>query len=266
MTNSLPGSHTPAAPKTRLPLTRWLIAAGRAFIIFSVPLFLVLTSVRLVMSEPFLWLEYHRPGFPDDRYGFTQDQRLDYASEAIYYLHSDAGINHLGDLTLDGAALFNARELRHMEDVKVVTRAALQIHTLLSLGLAVLVAVMLWRRDSRPQLRRALSAGAVLTIALIAALILVAVTSWDTFFTQFHRVFFEGDTWLFRTSDTLIRLFPEQFWFDAALIIGTLTFAGAVLTIVLTQPALWRQRSESKLRRVAPQTDPNDPANSAQSR
>ncbi|NDJ62146.1 MAG: DUF1461 domain-containing protein, partial [Chloroflexi bacterium] len=48
----------------------------------------------------------------------------------------------------------------------------------------------------------------------------LVITNWDYFFTLFHNLFFESGTWQFLYSDTLIRLFPEQFWFDAALIIG----------------------------------------------
>jgi len=58
------------------------------------------------------------------------------------------------------------------------------------------------------------------------------VANWDFFFTGFHRIFFEGDSWLFSTRATLIRLFPERFWFDAAIAIGAITFAGAVIAIL----------------------------------
>jgi len=50
-------------------------------------------------------------------------------------------------------------------------------------------------------------------------------------------VFFEGDTWLFLPTDTLIRLYPEKFWFDAAVGIGGLTLLEAIALILLTR---WR--------------------------
>jgi integral membrane protein (TIGR01906 family) len=40
------------------------------------------------------------------------------------------------------------------------------------------------------------------------------MVTWDQAFTLFHRIFFQGDTWLFPTTDTLIRLFPVEFWQD----------------------------------------------------
>ncbi len=44
-----------------------------------VPVILVLTGVRLMMSSMFLKLEYNLPGFPADRYGFTTADRLYWA-------------------------------------------------------------------------------------------------------------------------------------------------------------------------------------------
>ncbi|MEO0599678.1 MAG: DUF1461 domain-containing protein, partial [Chloroflexota bacterium] len=55
--------------------------------------------------------------------------------------------------------------------------------------------------------------------------------AWDFFFTQFHNVFFEQGTWRFYYSDTLIRLYPERFWFEASLVVGVLTVVGALVIL-----------------------------------
>jgi integral membrane protein (TIGR01906 family) len=59
-------------------------------------------------------------------------------------------------------------------------------------------------------------------------------------FEDFHRIFFKGDSWLFSTSDTLIRLFPQQFWFDAALAIGLFTLGGSI--VIVMGMWYWEQR------------------------
>lgn len=198
-----------------------------------VPPLLVLTGVQLVMTEAFLRLEYHRPGFPADRFGFTTGERLRYAPYAVRYLRNDAGIDYLGRLTFaDGTLLFERNELDHMADVKVVSRAALRVHVALSLLAVALVVLLARRRETRPILLRGLARGGVLTITLMLTLAVLVIASWDVFFTGFHRLFFEGDSWQFSTSDTLIRLFPEQFWFDAAVSIGAFTLLGAVIAVV----------------------------------
>jgi integral membrane protein (TIGR01906 family) len=198
-------------------------------IILALPPVLVLTSVRLVMTEVFLQIEYHRPGFPDDRFGFTRDDRLHYAPYAVRYLHNDADISYLGQLAFpDGQPLFTDRELQHMEDVKEVTRSAFRTLTALA-GILALSALWLARRpSSRRWLWRALSDGALLTIFLILGLLMLSLVAWQFFFDNFHTLFFEGDSWVFSTSDTLIRLFPQQFWFDAALSVGMLSLMGSL--------------------------------------
>ena len=201
----------------------------------AVPVLLTLFSVRLVMTTQFLQLEYNRPGFPEDVYGFTQEDRLYYAPFAIEYLTSRASIKLLGDLSFsNGRPLYTERELQHMIDVKLVTQYAFGV---LYLGIPFTFAALwyLWKdQDYRPAIKRGLFEGSILTLGLIGIIVILAVTMWDFFFATFHNIFFESGTWMFAYSDTLIRLFPEQFWFDAALVIGVLTGTCAlfILTII----------------------------------
>jgi integral membrane protein (TIGR01906 family) len=118
-----------------------------------------------------------------------------------------------------------------MRDVKSVT----QVVYLVTVVIAVLIfgAAYLLRQLGR--LRIILFRASILTLGLIAAIVIAAILNWNFFFTGFHTLFFEGGTWYFAYSDTLIRLFPEQFWFDAALTIGGLTTLEAVVVILITR-------------------------------
>ncbi|MCD4686947.1 MAG: TIGR01906 family membrane protein [Anaerolineae bacterium] len=219
---------TNTSPKpSQATLTPRIVTALRWLIILIMPAFLVLTSVRIVSTEVFLWIEYHRPGFPDDPYGFTREERLEYGPYGVRYMVNDAGIGYLGDLELDGAPLFREKELEHMEDVKVVTRVAFRVQLALSALLLAAVTALSWRRETRHDLRLALSGGGVFTFGLIITLVMLTLAAWDMFFDGFHEVFFADGTWRFYNHDTLIRLYPEQFWFDAAITIGVLTMLGA---------------------------------------
>lgn len=211
-----------------------LVTVARVYLILIFPVLLVLISARLVMSEVFLQFEYNRPGFPEDYYGMTREQRLHYAPFAVAYLLNGEGIDFLANLKFpDGEPLFNARELRHMQDVKTVTQIAFAVAVVSGL-LALASAVYLYSR-SRTALRKSLFQGGILTLAIVAAIIIVAILNWNYFFTLFHTLFFESGTWYFLYSDSLIRLFPEQFWFDAALTIGAFTVLGALVTLL----AVW---------------------------
>ncbi len=210
-----------------------LIRFAQVLITVFFPVILVLIAVRLVMTPLFLQFEYNRADFPPDPYGFTTEDRLAYAPYALDYLLNGADVSYLGDLTFsNGAPLYQASELRHMSDVKVVTRAAFDLAV--AAGIVVLVIAGWLYRVRRRALINALFAGALLTLAIIAAIIVGALLSWETFFITFHQLFFQSGTWYFPTSDTLIRLFPEQFWFDAALTIGSITVVTALLVFILT--------------------------------
>jgi integral membrane protein (TIGR01906 family) len=217
-------------------LPEWLITILRVFLMMVLPVFLVLTGVRIVTTDLFMKVEYNRPGFPSDPYGFSKQDRLHYAPYAVNYLLNDAGIDYLGDLTFDnGLPLYRAKELQHMEDVKTVMRAALRLDLALSLALVVTVVLLAWKKETRWALRWGLSAGGIFTILLVVGLVVLIFANWTFFFDGFHEIFFKGNSWQFSNSDTLIRLFPEQFWFDAAMSIGFFTVLGAMIAIL----AVW---------------------------
>lgn len=213
-----------------------------ALIALLTPLLLVLLGVRLLMSEPYLALAYRLPNFPADPYGFTLEDRLRYAPYAVQFLVNGAPPAFLADLTFpDGTPLFNAREVEHMVDVQNVAAAALLALAVLSMLAAVVVFLLLRSDSGRAALRRGLRGGALLTWALLAALVIYIFLDWDHFFDAFHDLFFAEGTWRFLMSDTLIRLFPIRFWQDAALILGGFCTLGALLIYLAAW--LWTRHS-----------------------
>jgi uncharacterized membrane protein len=58
---------------------------------------------------------------------------------------------------------------------------------------------------------------------------MLALFAWQVWFDNFHLLFFEPSSWLFAYSDSLIRLFPLQFWIDATFTIFAFSFAGGLL-------------------------------------
>jgi len=217
---------------SRPNIQRPVIPILRTYITLTLPFLLALLNVRAVMTPLFLQIEYNRPDFPEDFYGFTREDRLNYAPYALEYLLNAEDIDFLGDLRFpNGEAQYNIRELRHMRDVKVITQYTYLFGTIG--GVTAIAAAFYLYRTARPALRQALFGGAILTLSIIAAIVVIAILNWDFFFTGFHTLFFTSGTWRFEYSDTLIRLFPEQFWFDAALTIGALTFLMAALLVVI---------------------------------
>lgn len=209
------------------------VSAVKVAVTVLVPVALILTSVRFLLTNAFIRLEYNMPGFPPDPYGLTKGERINGARTALAYLLNDSGIEFLGDLNFeDGTAVYNSRELGHMEDVKRVTRAALAVWIISLLSLVGL-SLFLWRVDSSQAALQSLMDGSRWTLILMVLLGVGLVAAFSVVFVGFHRVFFEGDSWIFSYRDTLIRLFPERFWRDAfgVVAIVTLIEAGAVYLI-----------------------------------
>lgn len=219
-------------------LVRWLIT-------LAIPFLLLAASVRLLLSHEFLRLEYQRPGFPADPYGFTAQDRLEYGMHAIDYLFQAGDNSSLATLqierqncwttTADAAhcLLFTSNELRHLEDVKRIITAIfiLAVICIMSLIAALLAAKS--RPPLRRQVRAGLQRGACLTLAAIAMMAVVAAAAWDSAFDRFHEIFFAPGTWRFPFSDSLIRLYPEQLFIDASLVIGGFCAAGAIVILLL---------------------------------
>jgi integral membrane protein (TIGR01906 family) len=198
-------------------------------IVLTLPVFLVLTNVRLLMGETYLRYEYGKAGFPEPL-GFTRQERMDFARASIDYLLTDDGIEALASLADAYGPIYNARELRHMEDVKVLTEKAFPLQAILGLFLLVLAGAMITRgQETRRAALRGLLGGAILTWVVFLGLTALVLLNFDWFFTRFHLLFFEGETWLFPATDTLIRLFPPKFWFDASILVGALTLIQAAL-------------------------------------
>jgi integral membrane protein (TIGR01906 family) len=197
------------------------------------PIALIGLALRILLTPLFYTIEYNLPWFPADEYGFTREDRLKWAPFAVEYLINDADVSYLGDLTFeDGSPLYNERELKHMEDVKRVTQAALRVWYV-SLAILFVLFILSWATRVTSGYLDGLRRGGWWMIGLAAALALIAGAGilldpdifW-TFFTWFHSLFFEGDSWLFRYSDTLIRLFPIRFWQDAILWAAVIALGG----------------------------------------
>ena len=97
-----------------------------------------------------------------------------------------------------------------------------------------------WRAETRPALAAAIKWGGSLTAGLVAVVGLLAIIAWRFWFVAFHQIFFAPGTWMFEYSDTLIRLFPEKFWFDAALTISGLSLFGGLLLALIG----WRRQPQ----------------------
>lgn len=220
--------------KTLVALIRWVVA-------LAMPVFIILLSARVMVNTWYPRFEYAKPDFPPDPYGFTQAQRLELATVSINFLNvpepPETAIAMLEALRLPGTdqPLFNRYELSHMVDVKRLTDALWRVLTAASVLVVGGTAILLARRHTRQDGYAALFVGGALTTLLLIVLITLILVSWRWFFIAFHDVFFPPGTWTFDWTDSLIRLFPDRFWFDA----GVLLVGGALAAAVVVTAVGW---------------------------
>jgi integral membrane protein (TIGR01906 family) len=124
-----------------------------------------------------------------------------------------------------------------MRDVKVVAKNGLAIW---NVCLLVLVAfwVWSWRRNRLQAFRQGFRRGGWVTIGLVITIGFFAAVAFWQFFTLFHALFFEGDSWVFLYSDTLIRLFPIRFWQDVFIAAGFIVVGGALVLAFKLKPGV----------------------------
>jgi integral membrane protein (TIGR01906 family) len=202
---------------------------SRLLLIIAVPIFIIISSIRILVNPLYPQFEYNTPNFPADPYGFTKADRLMYAGISLDYLLNNSDITFFDQYKLaDGSPMYNERELSHMQDVKTLIQNAFLAWGIIGIGLVLIGVISRQTKQLRPYFS-ALSSGGWTTLVIIGLILVGVVVSFNGLFTDFHRIFFTGDTWLFYYSDTLIRLFPMQFWQDAFIWMGVFAIIQALI-------------------------------------
>lgn len=213
------------------PLPRLLMVV----LTWTLPLLLGLNLTTLSLNPAYPRWAY--TWLPPDTYGWSQAERLALAQVTLDFLRQPAetAVSRLAALRLPGTnqPLYTAREQAHLADVKQVTDAARrwggETAVLWSIGMLIL-----FRRD-RYAAYRVLRQGGWLTCGLLADLLLFVYLFWPVCFILFHQLLFPPGSWSFAASDTLIRLFPDRFWFGyACCLLASIFLSGLFLAGVGT--------------------------------
>lgn len=193
-----------------------------------VTIFIVGGAVQILATDSFLAFEYGKASFPPDPFGYTQQQRFILASTNIHYVRTHLPGDELSKQFLNGLPVYNPREVSHMADVQAVFQSVWRVWQAAFI-LLILLSFFLWKKGERKALASAIQSGGMLTSGLILSIALLAIFGWQFWFNTFHLIFFKPGSWLFSYSDTLIRLFPVEFWFDGTLTISGLSLVGGML-------------------------------------
>ena len=207
--------------------------AAKWLFILCLPILLVTASLGWAVNS--LWL--YKYGF--QKYGVSQttglaEVELDKtATGLITYFNSDE--EHITITVVKGNEpfeLFNEREVIHLRDVKGLIRLDywVLLGTLVyALGYAGFC--LIWRkRRYWCHLAWGVVSGGGITLALMLALGLGTMVSFDQLFLQFHLLGFSNELWqLDPSKDYLIMLFPQGFFYDAAMFCALATAGLAII-------------------------------------
>jgi integral membrane protein (TIGR01906 family) len=226
----------PAPAAVRRAASRGLLRLGAglatALCVVALPLGLVAANVRAVtLDRSFYLAEFARY----DRgavVGLSAEELRLVADAFIAYFqappsHLDVRLPRAGTLQ----PLFNDREIAHMDDVQALMHLVFRVQAL-ALGYVALYAIgglAVARRAFLPLAAKVLVAGAALTLGIIGLLGALAATDFSDLFIQFHLLSFSNDLWLLDPrTDNLIRLYPQEFFLDAAMRIVVFTVVQAL--------------------------------------
>ena len=204
-------------------MPRWLINLLALVIVIGIPIALILTNVFIFMTPNWLAYQYSQPDFPPS-VRFTPQDRYRLASESIEYIRGNRTLEQFRAL-----GVYDEREIKHMVDVRDLVDKVKVGLPMVAILILVSLAALARQKENRALAARGLLNGAILTIGLFVAIGLFAAIGFQTFFTLFHKVFFEGDTWLFNYTDSLIQFYPLPFWFATSLALVATTIVEAII-------------------------------------
>jgi integral membrane protein (TIGR01906 family) len=180
-------------------------------IVAAVPAILVGNTLWVLINPWFVHAQYAVPGFPDS-HRLSDQERTDLAVRGIRSIRPGSTGTELREARLSsGDRAFEEREIQHMADVRGLVSGFLTAWAI-ALVLAVAAALGLRRLGATRSVRRALVAGALLTIAAMGLVGLIMLINFEFFFDGFHGAFFEGESWRFNSSYVLRQLYPDFFW------------------------------------------------------
>ncbi|MFO8143159.1 MAG: TIGR01906 family membrane protein [Dehalococcoidales bacterium] len=204
-------------------IARWLF-------IFSLPPLIMSAVINVEFNS--MWL--YEDGFA--KYGVSESTGLDEAElEKVarglidYFNSSDEYIALTVNRNGEKVSLFSEREIIHLRDVK----ALVGMNRHLLMGTAVYTGIyagfcLFWRRGRyRRKLASSVVIGSLVTLGTIIALGAGSMLfDFNSLFTRFHLIAFTNEFWMLDPrEDYLIMLFPEGFWYDAALMLGGISAA-----------------------------------------
>ncbi len=189
------------------------------FLILFSPIWIIGISSRIVFNEWFIDFEYSKKDFPKDRWNMDNAYRKELAKLGLKAVLSEEGLKEFSEKKFpSGRKAFRKKEVKHMEDVNRFLKIFFPVSY---------VSFFLWGIGLFFSQRRwtYLMMSGLFTLTLVLLVGGLSVIFYDQAFALFHDTVFGENTWRFRDTDTLLRIYPMKFWFDGTVfVIGISAF------------------------------------------
>ncbi len=160
---------------------------------------------------------------------------MDVTEQMMAYLRGDRETLII-DTIVNGEEreFFNEREISHMEDVRDMFVGGLEQRLTCVVGIIVFMGVLILGKFNWKTTLPKAFVGTMIAFLLIGGIVgVLFATNFNYWFTVFHTIFFEGDTWLFDPNTSLmINMLPEGFFYDMTARIVIIFISGmAILSV-----------------------------------
>jgi integral membrane protein (TIGR01906 family) len=233
--------------ETHMGFARML--ATFAFIL-ALPIALLTTNIRLLANAPAVYNYAFDRFNAEDSTGLSRAD-LDSTASALrgYFNNDEKTFYHT--VTEGGLAgpVFNARETRHMEDVKrLFSWVNLAQELSVVFVIAYVVSFFIWAREGNVrQLAAQTLMGLGVGALFVGAIGVFASFGFTAAFDRFHTVLFTNDFWqLDPRTDHLVQMFPEGFWRDMTILLGGMCGVEAFIIAAVSCVYLMGTRSERR--------------------
>ncbi len=210
-----------------------LTIAAKWLFVLCLPILLLTASIGWGVNSHRLY-EYGFEEYDVSQKTGIAEKELEKAATGLISYFNSGEANISLTVIKDGEPfeLFNQREVVHLRDVKGLIRLdywvllGTLIYTLSYAGVSLFwQRKRYWRRLAWGVVR-----GSGITLALMLAIGLGILLNFDQLFYQFHLLSFSNEFWqLDPAKDYLIMLFPQGFWYDAAIFCALATVGLAII-------------------------------------
>lgn len=199
---------------------------------------LVIFVPLLIILINFINLSYNRPFFKkiqeQIQSNLNLNDRIRYTNNVIDY--------YSGTKLLDGN-FYSYQARLHLAEVKGLLQAAKFIMALNTIVILLLITILVHEKNYEI-IFTGLFYGSLICLFFFLLLGLGISKYFDAMFLSLHKVLFTESLWLFPPTDTLIQLFPNQFFvlFAKQFAINTIATSSVLIMISLTGKYVLKKR------------------------